>query len=90
MGVRCKDGVVLAVEKILPSPMMVTSSDKKVQRVASHLAVVSGMALCVSLRTALHLTRNLLCVGREWNCSGCSSACEEGFRGSFSIQAKLC
>ena len=42
MGVRCKDGVVLAVEKVLASPMMVKSSGKKLHRVAGHLAVVCG------------------------------------------------
>lgn len=41
LGVHCKDGVILATEKLISSPMLVPSSGRQVHRVASHVAVVS-------------------------------------------------
>lgn len=41
IGVACKDGVVLGVEKFILSRMMVTSSNRRIQTVGAH----SGMAI---------------------------------------------
>lgn len=41
IGVRCKDGVVLAVEKLIPSKMLVRKSNKRIYTVDEHC----GMAL---------------------------------------------
>lgn len=43
VGVRCKDGIVLAVEKILSSKMLVATSNRKIFHVDDHIGVaVSG------------------------------------------------
>mmetsp|Transcript_70390 Transcript_70390/g.142529 ORF Transcript_70390/g.142529 Transcript_70390/m.142529 type:complete len:269 (+) Transcript_70390:60-866(+) len=45
VGVRCKDGIVLAVEKLLTSKMLVATSNRKIYHVDDHIGVaVSGWA----------------------------------------------
>lgn len=45
VGVRCKDGIVLAVEKILSSKMLVATSNRKIFHIDDHIGVaVSGWA----------------------------------------------
>jgi 20S proteasome subunit alpha 7 len=45
LGVRCRDGVILAVEKLLSSKLLVAGSGRKVARVDDHIAVaVAGLA----------------------------------------------
>lgn len=39
VGVKCKDGIVLAVEKVLPSKMLVATSNRKIFHVDDHLGV---------------------------------------------------
>ena len=44
MGVRCSEGVVLAVEKRITSPLMIMSSVEKILEVDSHIgAAMSGL-----------------------------------------------
>ena len=40
VGVRCKDGIVLAVEKLLPTKMLLASSNRKIFHVDDHIGVV--------------------------------------------------
>ena len=40
VGVRCKDGIVLAVEKLLTSKMLVATSNRKIYHVDDHIGVV--------------------------------------------------
>lgn len=45
MGIKCKDGIILATEKALASKMVVESSNRKVQPIDYHIgAVVTGLA----------------------------------------------
>ena len=44
IGVRCKDGVVLAVEKLLISPMLVEGSSRRIAHLETHLGAVSTSA----------------------------------------------
>ena len=41
IGVKCKDGVVLALEKLLTSKMLVPGSNRRIFTVDRHLGVVS-------------------------------------------------
>lgn len=45
IGVRCKDGVVLAAEKLMISPLLKASSNKMIHKVEHHLGMVSVTAL---------------------------------------------
>ena len=40
IGVKCADGVVLGVEKLLLSPMLVKTSNRRIFTVDSHVGVV--------------------------------------------------
>ena len=40
IGLRCKDGVVLAVEKHIMSKLLVASSNKRISTVDRHIGVV--------------------------------------------------
>jgi 20S proteasome subunit alpha 7 len=48
IGIRTKEGVVLAVEKIITSKLLKTGANKRIATVDRHIGVVS--ALCVLLR----------------------------------------
>jgi hypothetical protein len=41
VGIRCKDGVVLAVEKIVTSKLLKANANKRIATVDRHLGVVS-------------------------------------------------
>ncbi len=41
IGVRCADGVILGVEKLVPSKMLVEGSGRRVQLVDEHIGAVS-------------------------------------------------
>lgn len=41
IGIRCKDGVVLAVEKLITSKLLKPGSNKRIATVDRHLGVVS-------------------------------------------------
>ena len=41
IGVKCKDGVVLALEKLLTSKMLVPGSNRRIFTIDRHLGVVS-------------------------------------------------
>lgn len=42
MGVRCADGVILGVEKLMVSKMLVKSSNKRVQLVDEHVGIAAA------------------------------------------------
>lgn len=41
IGIRCKDGVVLAVEKIITSKLLKPGANKKIATVDRHVGIVS-------------------------------------------------
>lgn len=41
IGLRCKDGIVLAVEKIVPSKMLESTSNKRIGTIDEHVGCVS-------------------------------------------------
>lgn len=41
IGIRCKDGVVLAVEKIITSKLLKPGSNKRIATVDRHVGIVS-------------------------------------------------
>ena len=43
IGLRCKDGVVLAVEKLIISKLLVEGSNRRIYNVDRHAGVVSGL-----------------------------------------------
>lgn len=49
VGIRCKDGVVLAVEKIITSKLLKPGANKRIATVDRNVGVV-GVSLFVSLR----------------------------------------
>lgn len=42
VGIRCKDGVVLAVEKIITSKLLKPGANKKIATVDRHVGIVSS------------------------------------------------
>lgn len=42
VGIRCKDGVVLAVEKIITSKLLKPGANKRIATVDRHVGIVSG------------------------------------------------
>ena len=42
IGIRCKDGVVLAVEKIITSKLLKPDANKKIATVDRHVGIVSS------------------------------------------------
>lgn len=44
IGIRCKDGVVLAVEKLVTSKLLKPNANKRIATVDRHLGVVSRLA----------------------------------------------
>ncbi|KAK4658794.1 putative proteasome subunit alpha type-7 [Podospora pseudocomata] len=58
IGIRCKDGVVLAVEKIVTSKLLKPGANKRIATVDRHLGVVcSSLFRFLSLRPSRPLTR---------------------------------
>lgn len=47
IGLRCKDGLVLAVEKLVQSKLLVPGANKRIATVDLHAGVVSNTALFV-------------------------------------------
>ena len=45
IGIRCKDGVVLAVEKIISSKLLKPGANKRISTVDRHIGVVCPHAL---------------------------------------------
>lgn len=52
IGIRCKDGVVLAVEKVVASKLLKPGANKRIASVDRHLGVVRDHRLphCTQLR----------------------------------------
>ena len=42
MGVRCKDGVILGVEKLVASKMLIPGTGKRIHTVDEHIGAVSS------------------------------------------------
>ena len=42
VGIRCKDGVVLAVEKIVTSKLLKPGANKRIATIDRHMGVVGG------------------------------------------------
>ena len=45
VGVRCKDGVILGVEKLVASKMLVPGSGRRVQTIDEHVGAVRQLKL---------------------------------------------
>ena len=45
IGIRCKDGVVLAVEKIITSKLLKPGANKRISTVDRHVGIVSHLHL---------------------------------------------
>lgn len=45
IGIRCKDGVVLALEKIVTSKLMKPGANKRIATVGSNIGIVSPRRL---------------------------------------------
>jgi hypothetical protein len=45
VGIKCKDGVVLGVEKLIPSKMLLEGSNRRIHAVHKHAGMVSHYAL---------------------------------------------
>jgi 20S proteasome subunit alpha 7 len=45
IGIRCKDGVVLAVEKIITSKLLKPGANKRIATVDRHVGIVRNTAL---------------------------------------------
>jgi hypothetical protein len=45
IGLRCKDGVVLAIEKVQTSKLLVKGANKRILSVDNHIGLVSGRAM---------------------------------------------
>lgn len=49
IGIRCKDGVVLAVEKVITSKLLKAGANKRIATIDRHLGVVSCYSISWSL-----------------------------------------
>lgn len=63
IGIRCKDGVVLAVEKVVTSKLLKAGANKRIATIDRHLGVVSSclvslMPACPTLSEPVVTTRN--------------------------------
>ncbi|SCV75000.1 BQ2448_8029 [Microbotryum intermedium] len=75
IGLRCKDGIVLAVEKLVSSKLLVPGANKRIATVDLHAGVVSGLDKCywlacydgsiTFLETTMTLDSGLLADGRH-------------------------
>jgi hypothetical protein len=45
VGIKCKDGVVLGVEKLIPSKMLLEGSNRRIHAVHKHAGMVSHYAV---------------------------------------------
>lgn len=45
IGIRCKDGVVLAVEKVITSKLLKAGANKRIATIDRHLGVVSCLTI---------------------------------------------
>lgn len=52
IGIRCKDGVVLGLEKLLPSKLLVRGSNKRLASVDRHVGMVRPRAVHLLTATA--------------------------------------
>lgn len=65
LGIRCSDGIVLAVEKRISSPLLIPSSIEKIFEIDSHIgAAVSG--LVADSRTLIDHARVVCQVREHW------------------------
>lgn len=60
IGIRCKDGVVLAVEKVITSKLLKPGANKRIATVDRHLGAVRYIT--VSVWIVMDHMPNLLCV----------------------------
>jgi 20S proteasome alpha/beta subunit len=44
IGIRCKDGIVLAVEKLVHSKLLVPGVNRRIQTIDKHIGLVSDFA----------------------------------------------
>jgi len=47
VGVICKDGIVLGAEKLLTSRLMLSTTDKRIYNIDSHIGMVSKFTHCL-------------------------------------------
>ncbi len=64
IGIRCKDGVVLAVEKIVTSKLLKSGANKRISSVDRNFGMVSCCARCAS--GGLNDFEDLLRLGPRW------------------------
>jgi len=57
IGIKCKDGIVLGVEKLVPNKMMVKGSNRRIQAVDRH-AGMAGTGLAPDARMIVNRARN--------------------------------
>lgn len=79
VGIRCKDGVVLAVEKIITSKLLKPGANKRIATVDRHVGIVSSCP--ESCLDSLHqispfvLIHEACDLGIGWACTGRPSFC---------------
>ncbi|KAF8370017.1 hypothetical protein HHK36_031956 [Tetracentron sinense] len=54
IGIKCKDGIVMGVEKLIASKMMLPGSNRRIHSIHRH----SGMVNCKALQPLKHLPQN--------------------------------
>ena len=59
IGCKCKDGVVVAVEKLVQSKMLVPGTNKRIHAVSKH-AGMAGTGLVPDVRTVVDRARSLV------------------------------
>ena len=47
IGIRVKDGVVLAVEKLVQSKLLVPGANRRIQNVDRHIGIVRKQIICL-------------------------------------------
>jgi len=57
IGLRVKDGIVLAVEKLVHSKLLVPESNRRIQTIDRHIGLVRALALFGSKLRSHELTR---------------------------------
>lgn len=68
IGIRCKDGVVLAVEKIITSKLLKPGANKKIATVDRHVGIVRHCKTLrsIDLSTLYIIANNNLLTGVSW------------------------
>lgn len=56
IGIRCKDGVVLAVEKVITSKLLKAGANKRIATIDRHLGVVSYYATQPTSHTSQNIS----------------------------------